>query len=647
MPVPTFQTFDDAWNEFIQTDRFSLKNAELNIEELYQLHEYVKSCSDPLSIYLSDIRLVSQSSINNNEITSLEQALLNLLCHDLWRVIQLDKIEVIKNLNLSENFYHRFFCFSYYHDLKKLNLYLPNSDIEQYFLYFLKKNPELETLCLDLGYEPLGFIKKLAALITNSKIKQLYFGNIPLDLDAYNALDLLLDNNYYLQLKVPEADHEDEELNDIYAQLVQRAAKKGYERFKEEQLTQHKLLIIAENVLRQQGLTDFLSVSYDDLPMMTKMIRFYGHSDYVPQIYKKHPIHINQSYRTLRLDWLTPLEFDYQKTMAHHLIDVAIEIQDGKSIITILEDIKAQDEEGYATLLKTGDENSALAIFSKFDDKENKPPSWLKPVKNYIEKNIEYLIPRFETLSEHQDLYTLLLEFRDHLTNYLETMNARSEWSDFFKVITGISSHLKERKKEWDFAFKALVKAVAAGTNPEQPLASDRIRELRQSILPLAYNAYNAKKGWRNISDLHDETFRFVREVDRVADDLRTQLTIEEDYEKKALQEKINTLETVLKEKDEKLRIKDEIIESQGAYIESLENSAIPGCSKNIPHTNFSTLYYGRDLDLEQRPLQTKPTPSYVGIFSSVKIPSESDSESIQSGTSRGISISIPSGWGD
>lgn len=645
MPVPTFQTFDDAWNEFIQTDHFSLKNAELNIEELYQLHEYVKSCSDPLSIYLSDIRLVSQSSINNNEITSLEQALLNVLNHDLWRVIQLNEVAVIENLSLSENFYHRFLCFSYYHDLKKLNLYLPYTGLEKYFLYFLKKNPELETLRIDLGYEPLGFIRELADLITDSKIKQLYFGNTHLDLDAYNALDLLLDNNYYLQLKVPEADHEDEELNGIYTQLVQRAAKKGYERFKEEQLTQHKLLIIAEHVLRQQGLTDFLSVSNDELPMMTKMIRFYGDSDYVPQIYKKHPIHINQSYKTLRLDWLMPLEFDHQKTTAHHLIDVAIEIQDGKSIISILEDIKAQDEEGYATILKTGDENSALAIFSKFDNKENKPPSWLKPVKNYIEKNVEYLIPRFETLSDHQDLYTLLLEFRDHLTNYLRTMNARSEWSDFFKVFTGIASHLKERKKEWDFAFKALMKAVAAGTNPEQPLASDRIRELRQSILPLAYNAYNAKKGWRNISELHDETFRFVREVDRVADDLRTQLAIEEDSEKKAMQAEITALKATLKEKDEKLRIKDEIIASQGAYIESLENSA-PGCSKNIPHTKSSTLY-GRGLDLEQRPLQTKPTPSYSGIFASVKIPSESDSESMQSGTSRGISISIPSGWGD
>lgn len=182
------------------------------------------------------------------------------------------------------------------------------------------------------------------------------------------------------------------------------------------------------------------------------------------------------------------------------------------------------------------------------------------------------------------------------------------------------------------------MKAVAAGTNPDQPLASERIRELRQSILPLAYNAYDAKKGWRNISELHDETFRFVREVDRVAD-LRTQLAIEEDSEKKALQEKINTLEAALKEKDE-------IIASQGAYIESLENSATPGCSKNIPHTKSSTLY-GRDSDLEQRRLQTKPTPSYSGIFASVKLPSESDSESIQSGTSRGISISIPSGWGD
>lgn len=647
MPVPTFQTFGDAWNEFIQTDRFSLNNAELTLEELYKLQVYVKSCSDPLSIYLSDIRLVSQSSINTNEITRLEQALLNVLNHDLWRVIQLNKIEVIENLNLSENFYHRFLCFSYYHDLKKLNLYLPNADLEQYFIVFLNKNIELETLRIDLGYEPLGFIRELSALITNSKIKQLYFGNFPLDLDAYNALDLLLDNNYYLQLKVPEADHEDEELHDIYTQLVQRAAKKGYERFKEEQLTQHKLLIIAEHVLRQQGLTDFLSVSNDELPMMTKMIRFYGDSDYVPQIYKKHPIHINQSYKTLRLDWLMPLEFDYQKTMAHHLIDVAIEIQDGKSIITILEDIKAQDEEGYATLLKTGDENSALAIFSKFDDKENKPPSWLKPVKNYIEKNVEYLIPRFETLSDHQDLYTLLLEFRDHLTNYLRTMNARSEWSDFFKVFTGIASHLKERKKEWDFAFKALMKAVAAGTNPEQPLASDRIRELRQSILPLAYNAYNAKKGWRNISELHDETFRFVREVDRVADDLRTQLAIEEDSEKKAMQAEITALKATLKEKDEKLRIKDEIIETQGAYIESLENSATPGCSKNIAHKKSSTLY-GRDLDLEQRPLQTKPTPSYSGIFASVKIPSESDSESIRSGTSHMITIpSMHSGWGD
>jgi hypothetical protein len=643
MPVHTFQTFDAAWHEFIQTDHLSLDKATLNLKQIDQLHEYVKSCPDSVSIYLSDVRLLPQHATNKNEIISLEQALINLLCHELWQVIRLNKIEVIENLTLSEDFYHRFLCFSYYQDLNKLNLSLPYTGLESYFLQFFKKNPRLKSLRLDLNYEPpAGFIKELTELITDSKLEKLYFGNTPLDLDAYNALDLLLDNNYYLQVKIPEADHEDEELRDTYTQLARRATKKGYERFKEEQLTQNKLLTIAEYVLRQRGLTGLLSLSNDedDLPMMTKIVRFGSLSEYIPQIYKKHSIYINQNYKTLLLDWMMPLEFDPQKTTAHHLINVAIEKKDGQSIITILEEVKKQDEAGFAILLNAGNENNVLDIFSKFDGKKHKPSPWLKPVLNYIEKNIDYLIPRFGDLSRHKDLYTLLQEFRDHLIHYLETMNARSGWSEFFKCITGIASHLKERKKEWDFAFKALIKAVEAGTNPEQPLVSERIRELRQYILPLAYNAYHAKKGWKNVSELHDENFRLVREVDKVADDLRIRLAIEEDSEKKAMQEKISDLEAALKEKDEKLKIKDEIIESQGAYIQSLENDATPGCSKNIFSINPSSTDE-RDLELEQGVLQKKIRPGFIGIFASVKPPSESSLDS--PGSYSALSISS---WG-
>ncbi|HEY2567154.1 MAG TPA: hypothetical protein VGH95_05580 [Candidatus Aquirickettsiella sp.] len=373
--------------------------------------------------------------------------------------------------------------------------------------------------------------------------------------------------------------------------------------------------------------------------MTTDKIEFDGISNHIPQVYKKYPIYINQNHHAFRLDWLMPLEFDHQKTAAHHLINIAIEMKDGKTIIDILEEVKAQDEEGFATLLRAGEEKSALAIITKFDTKHNKPPSWLKPVKSYVEQHLDCLMPRFETLSSHKALYTLLREFRDHLTNYLLTMDERSEWPAFFKFITGIESHLTERKDEWDHAFKTLAKAVDAGTNPEQPLVSERIRELRQYILPLAYRSNNTKKGWTNTSKLNDGNYRFVRSVDRVAEDLRIQLTIQEDPERAAMQAEINALKATLKEKDE-------IIKAQKAHIETLGNGASPGCSKNIHHSKPFT-FYGDISGLEQRTSPKKPTPSYVGIFSSVKPPFESDSESIQSGTSRGISISIPSGWGD
>lgn len=633
MPTHTFQTFDAAWNEFIQTDRFSLTKAELNLKELHQLSEYVKSCPDPVSICLSDIKLVPQSETNKNEVISLEQALLKLLSHDLWRVIRLNKIKLVEDTVLSEDFYHRFLCFSYYQDLQKLDLYLPYRGLELYFLQFLRKNPRLETLRLDLNYQPpIGYIKELTALITDSKLQQLYFGNTPLDLEAYKALDLLLDNNYYLQLKVPEVAHEDEELQDTYTQLVQRATKKGYERFKEEQLTQEKLLTIAENVLRRRGLSDFLSPSdaEDDLPMMTKIVTFDDNANYIPQIYKKHPIYISENYKRLFIDWMMPFGLDLQRTAAHHLINVAIEKKDGQSIIAILEEVKKQDESAFAMLLYTGEEKNALAIFSKFDGKDHKPSTWLKPVLTYIEKNIDYLIPRFGELSSHNDLYTLLQEFREHLTNYLEALNARSEWGEFFKCITGIASHLKERKEEWDFAFKTLIKAVEAGTNPEQPLVSERIKELRQYLLPIAHNAYHAKKGWKNASGLHDENFRLVRKVDKIADDLRIQLAIQEDAEKKILQEKIYVLEAELKEKDK-------IIASQDEYIQILENDATPGCSKDLPHTNPA-----RDSELKQGTLQKKVRPNYLGIFASVKPPTEPSLHS--PGSYSGISC--PSSWG-
>jgi hypothetical protein len=55
-------------------------------------------------------------------------------------------------------FYCLFLCSFHSNNLKKLNLHLPNTGLEPYFMQFLKNNPELETLGLDLAYEPKGFI---------------------------------------------------------------------------------------------------------------------------------------------------------------------------------------------------------------------------------------------------------------------------------------------------------------------------------------------------------------------------------------------------------------------------------------------------------------------------------------------------------
>ena len=122
MPILTFQTFDDAWDELIQTGHFSLNNAALSLKELYQLYGYVKICSAPLSIYLCDIRLIPTHTIKSDmpsdvltqAINTLEQTLLNLLNHDRWQLIQLNKIELIENLSLSDDFYYNFLSTSYH-----------------------------------------------------------------------------------------------------------------------------------------------------------------------------------------------------------------------------------------------------------------------------------------------------------------------------------------------------------------------------------------------------------------------------------------------------------------------------------------------------------------------------------------------------
>lgn len=144
------------------------------------------------------------------------------------------------------------------------------------------------------------------------------------------------------------------------------------------------------------------------------------------------------------------------------------------------------------------------------------------------------------------------------------------------------------------------------------------------------------EKGWGNSSKLNDGNYHYVRNVDRVADDLRIQLTIQEDPEKAALKVKINALEAKLKEKDE-------IIASQGAYIESLENGASSRCSNNVRHTK-SSAFYGGDSNLDQMASQKKLTPSYLGIFASVKPPFESSSES--EGGSPGTYSPATSSWG-
>lgn len=192
--------------------------------------------------------------VHETNLTGLIKVLIILLVKPAWNSIELERIFFYKKdqkfYKATENFYSALLnSLALNKSLRKLTIKpFSLSQHRKNLVNFLTQHTQLEFLHLEITeankHDWLEFCK---ALSIHPNLKCLHLGNSLLDVNAYAALTNLLDENYRIEVSLPESPENN--LLEAYESLHQRLSKSGLERFKEDHLSQDKLLQVAITAL--------------------------------------------------------------------------------------------------------------------------------------------------------------------------------------------------------------------------------------------------------------------------------------------------------------------------------------------------------------------------------------------------------------
>ena len=197
----------------------------------------------------------NQEESQEQQLAVLKGALLSLLgLPTTWNSIELDHVFFHKNHHkdheTTEHFYNDLLSSLAKNDsLKELSIKpFSLTKYRNSLVNFLTQNTELEVLRLEISEANGQDWQELSQILAaHFKLKSLNLDNSVLDANAYSVLANLLDENYRIEITLPEPT--DEDLLKAYEPLKQRLSKPGLVRFTEDYLSQYKLIQVAVTAL--------------------------------------------------------------------------------------------------------------------------------------------------------------------------------------------------------------------------------------------------------------------------------------------------------------------------------------------------------------------------------------------------------------
>ena len=552
-------SFDRAFESFKATGWFKLDNAPLTFLQLCNLERYINAKLDPnvnlnpfdethYKFHLNNVELIPSNAaesiltgaINEHTIgyhfnladahivriakkpqehislritekeknltiqqSKLENLLLTLCKKYSWHTIKLNRVKISSRREtyrlLSEDFFSAFFegLTSHKSTLKDFTLAFPSCIELSKLTNFLNTRANLETLHLELGYSHTSFIQGLTeAIAKHPGLKLLDLGNTKLNSVDYQALSELLDKNYRINLKFSEPDNP--ALVQLHTELSQRISKPGLERFKEEQLTQAKLVEIATKALakgKKERFSRLLNL-HSESPAITPHVKIEKACKELPAVYSAHADYVKHYASDFQLNLDKPLAQGKPKTVGYHLLEKAFAAKDGESVILLLK--------AGANLLERTEQGITLLSPLSVDFEDIECPDWKKEVISYFQKDLSILIPASRHLAPFKSVYSSLNQIKQLLDRYLTKLRKRTGWPYFLQLISGISSHLQDRKKEWKHALEALANAVDTSTEKRDEINYVAMDVFHQGIKRLVIDADAARRGWLGRSELND-----------------------------------------------------------------------------------------------------------------------------------------------
>ncbi|MDQ8039918.1 MAG: hypothetical protein AAGB33_00170 [Cellulomonas sp.] len=558
--------FDQAFNNFKKTGCFILTNASLTFLQLIQLQSYLeknikldnsnrKSSAETLPDYqfhLSNVELISgyvsmqtlTGAINEHSIaynesipdlhilslstksqehmflriteeernlirerTTFEKKLLTLLCQErIWHTIKLHKIMFsyrAERSKLSNDFFSELleWLSSYTDTLRDFGFTLPTYITQSKLLTFLNSNIKIETLHLKLNYFHPYFQSLCRIISVHPSLKLLDLTGSELRVSDYHILSTVLDKNYRIKILVSEPNNlvpSNSGLLQQHNELLQRLSKSGIERFKEEQLTQAKLIKIAVQALEKGQNECFKSLLnlHTELTAITSHIELEKVCKSFPAVYEAHADYVKRYASDFQLNLHAPLVQNKLRTVGYHLLEKAFAVKDGESIVCLL-------KAGVNLLEHTEQDNTLIRSLSvNFED--SICPYWKKVVILFFQKDLSILILATRHLLLFESMYPPSNQIKQLLNLYLTKLKERVGWPSFLHLISDISLHLQDRKREWKRAFETLAYAIDVDTDKGVEIAYEMMDVLHEWVKRLMVETDLAHRGWLGNSKLND-----------------------------------------------------------------------------------------------------------------------------------------------
>ena len=396
---------------------------------------------------------------------------------------------------------------------------------------FLSRNVHLKILHLEISdASAKDWLELSQALSVHPNLECVNFGNTQFNEGTYSVLSKLLDENYRIKEINIAAPIDNWVLIDAYNQLNQRLSKPCQVRFKEERLSQARLLEVAFQTLverekvqlehpdrmvddgeeKKQALLmrriNFLLSNQGTLAITdTEKVTWLKDSYVLPEVYPNHKEYMKEFSSLVQLH-LGELVLGGTNTVGYLLLERGLEIRDTQIIQRLLE--------SKADLFESPPEGIEKPFLVRLFEMEG---PWQEVVIHHLKKDLNVLVPAVRMLSPYEKLKSICDSLTLHLNAYFKILEKRKKQPKLLHLLNGVMSNFQDRQEECAQSFHNLALYIKVATDDAagKKVTYDSLFEAQEILEQLLEDSSKANRGFLGRSKLHDDLLLLGKELNK------------------------------------------------------------------------------------------------------------------------------------